>query len=133
MIMKRLVKMKRVKTAKTNTLTKPTLSIRGFLTDSGLYYDYTVRLLNQTPYYSITCHGNYDTSSLYDGNDFEKSFEFFCELSIALKGVNYAETFAKTKKEVQLKVDKLKSMDTTQDMSLKKKPLFLGDSDFAVC
>lgn len=125
--MKRLVPQQKIKrTAK--VYTKPTMELNGFFTKGGLYYGYSVRLLNHKPIYSILCYDMFETSSLYDGEDFEESFEFFCELAIALKGIHYAEDFANEKKLIQEKINSL--VETSQDMSLKGKPLFLGDSDF---
>ena len=111
-----------------NMYSKPTMELNGFMTEGGIYYQYSVRLLNNKPMYSIVAIDTYDTSSLYDGNSFEESFEFFCELAIVLKGVNYAEDFAREKQLVLNKIDLLK--EKSQDMTLKMKPLSLGDSEF---
>ncbi len=107
---------------------KPIKILESFITAGGLFYAYQVRLLNNKPFYSITCDSAFDSSSLYDGDDFEKSFELFCELAIALKGISYAENFAKTKLLIKKDLDDL--VEKQQDMILKVKPLFLGDSDF---
>ena len=127
--MKRLTVLKKRKILAVSMPSKPTLSLHGFMTKAGLYYEYTVRLLGNRLMYSIVCHDRFETSSLYDGDDFEKSFELYCELMLALHGVNFAENFARTKQQVLDKIDSLK--DKGQDMTLKMKPLFLGDSDFA--
>ena len=111
-----------------NMYSKPIMELNGFMTEGGIYYQYSVRLLNNNPMYSIVAIDTYDTSSLYDGTSFEESFEFFCELAIALKGVNYAEDFAREKQLVLSKIDLLK--EKSQDMILKMKPLSLGDSEF---
>ena len=113
---------------KTRTASKPVKILESFVTASGMFYAYQVRLLNNKPFYSITCDSNFDSSSLYDGDDFERSFELFCELAIALKGISYAEDFIKTKKIIQHELGDL--YEKQQDMTLKVKPLFLGDSDF---
>jgi hypothetical protein len=126
-ILKRLVPQQKIKrTAK--VYTKPTMELNGFITKGGLYYGLSVRLLNHKLMYSILCYDMFETSSLYDGEDFEEAFEFFCELAMALQGIHYAENIANEKRMVQEKINKL--VETSQDMSLKVKPLFLGDSDF---
>ena len=116
--MKRLVK----------RASKPVQILESFVTAGGLFYAYQVRLLNNKPFFSITCDSFFDSSSLYDGDDFERSFELFCELAIALKGLSYAENFAKTKKTIEKNIEQLR--EKQQNMTLKVKPLFLGDSDF---
>lgn len=130
--LKRLVKQKSLKRIARSESSKPSIALNGFLDKGGLYYEYDVRLLGKRPIFSVVCYDTYDVYGLYDGEDFEKSFEFFCELSMALNGVNYAENFAKTKNDMQKRVQQLIDNEQT-DMSLKKKPLFLGDSDFAIC
>lgn len=107
---------------------KPIKILESFVTAGGLFYSYQVRLINNIPYYSITCDSAFDSSSLYDGDDFERSFELFCELALALKGLSYAENFAKTKNIIEKEMDSLR--ECQQDMTLKLKPLFLGDSDY---
>ena len=109
---------------------KHMIELHGFITKSGLYYCFNVRLLNNKPIFSIYCQDMFDNSSLYDGYDFEEAFEFFCELLIALKGVSFAENFARTRKYVEQQIQTL--VDTTQDMTLKVKPLSLGDSEQAI-
>jgi hypothetical protein len=47
---------------------------------------------------------------------------------MVLRGLSYAEQFNKTKKDIQMGLDEL--YDKEQNMLLKVKPLFLGDSDF---
>ena len=111
-----------------NMYSKPTMELNGFMTDGGIYYQYSVRLLNNKPMYSIFALDTYDTSSLYDGESFEESFEFFCELAMALKGIRYAEDFAREKQLIQDKIFTLK--EKSQDMTLKMRPLSLGDSEF---
>lgn len=129
--MKRLIALPKRKKIAVSMDSKPTLSLNGFMTKSGLYYEYTVRFLGKVLMYSIVCHDRFENYSLYDGYDFEKSFELYCELMLALQGVDFAENFARTKQKVMDRVNDLK--DKGQDMSLKSKPLFLGDSDFANC
>ena len=126
--MKRLVAYKN--TVAVSNHGKPTLFLNGFMAKGNLYYEYCARLLNNKPMYSVICRDAFDSYGLIDTEDFEKSFEFFCELAIALKGVSYAENFAKTKQLIQTKINTLR--EQTQDMTIKKKPLFLGDSDFPV-
>lgn len=96
-----------------------------------MYYSYEARLLANRVMFSINARSEYDGASLYDGEDFERSFELFCELAIALKGINYAETFARTRSTIIKNINNL--VDPGQDMKLKSKPLFLGDSDAPIC
>jgi len=125
--MKRLAKMKKISRV---VPSKNMIELHGFITKAGLYYCLNVRLLNNKPIFSIYCQDMFDITSLYDGYDFELAFEFFCELLIALKGVSFAENFAKERAYVEQQIEQL--VYTTQDMSLKKKPLFLGDSEYPV-
>lgn len=123
------MKKRLIKDKKNIIASKPTMVLNSFITKGGTYYSYEVRLLSGKPMYSIFSLVQYDQASLYDGTDFERSFEFFCELSIALKGINYAENFATTKNNLLKNVDKL--VEESQNMRINKSPLFLGDSDFA--
>jgi len=109
---------------------KPVKVIESFVSPGGIYYAYQVRLLNNRPFYSITSDSTFDSASIYDGNDFERSFELFCELAIALKGLSYAENFAKTKKTLKKEMEEL--VEKPQDMTLKMKPLFMGDSEHVI-
>lgn len=110
---------------------KPMLELSGFLTPSGLYYTFSVRLLNKKPMYSINCRDVFDSWSVYDGEDFEFSFEFYCELAMAIKGLSFAEDFARQKQRIETKISDL--VEQEQDLTIKMKPLFLGDSEYANC
>lgn len=110
---------------------KKSITLKQFISNSGLLYMYNVRLLRNVPTFSIIRESQFDSYSIYDGSDFDDSFELFCELMIVLKGLSYAESFAKTKQLAYDNANKL--IEDSQDNSIKMKPLFLGDSDFAVC
>lgn len=131
--MDRPIRNRLIKTSKTRvkTANRPTLILNSFITRSGMYYSYEAYRLGRVVMFTIYSRTEYDSFSLYSGEDFERSFELFCELAIALKGINYAEDFARTKAEIVKNVNNL--IEPGQDMSLKKKPLFLGDSDLAIC
>ena len=107
---------------------KPVKILNSFISKDGAYYEYSVRLLGRRLMYSITCLNGYESYSIYDGEDFEDSFEIFSELAMILRGLSFAERFMKTKNDVQNSIDELH--DKEQNMMLKVKPLFLGDSDF---
>jgi hypothetical protein len=107
---------------------KPIKILKSFVGKNGAYYEYSVRILGRHLQYAITCLNGYESISIYDGDDFEDSFEIFCELAMVLRGLSYAEQFNKTKKDIQMGLDEL--YDKEQNMLLKVKPLFLGDSDF---
>ena len=123
--------MKRLKRIAKQMYSKPTLELSGFLTPSGLYYTFSVRLLNKKPMYSINCRDVFDSWSVYDGEDFEFSFEFYCELAIAIKGLSFAEDFARQKQRIETKISDL--VEQEQDLTIKMKPLFLCDSEYANC
>ena len=121
--------MKRLKRIAKQMYSKLTLELSGFLTPSGLYYTFSVRLLNKKPMYSISCRDVFESWSVYDGENFEFAFEFYCELAIAIKGLSFAEDFARQKQRVETKIYEL--IEQEQDLTVKMKPLFLGDSEFA--
>lgn len=110
---------------------KPTMNLGNFLSPTGIYYSYDVRLLGRRLMFSITFVCDYDTASIYDGEDFETSFEMFCELGIAIMGLDYAENFARCKAKLQQAAERL--LDDGQDMRMKCRPLFLGDGDLPAC
>ena len=110
---------------------KPVMNLGNFLSPTGVYYSYDVRALGRRLMFSITFLSGYDEASLYDGEDFEDSFEAFCELGLAIMGLDYAENFARTKAKLERDLGQL--ADPGQDQTLKRRPLFLGDADFPVC
>ena len=119
--MKRLIK----RTAR--YVPKQEFEVKSFISKDGLQYTYNVRIVGNEPRYSIVINSAYDSYSLYDGDDYEGSFKVFCELSIALKGVSFAEDLYSTKKSIDEKIKKMTVQP--RDSHLKYKHLFLGDSD----
>jgi len=89
--------MKRLKRIAKQMYSKPTLELSGFLTPSGLYYTFSVRLLNKKPMYSINCRDVFDS----------------------------------WKQRIESKINDL--VEQEQDLTIKMKPLFLGDSEYANC
>lgn len=111
----------------------PTVNFASFISPTGLYYSYDARLLGSNIImYSITFSSEYDVASIYDGEDYERSFELFTELSIALVGINYAESIGRRHDELLLSAEELLN-STKVDYSLKIEPLFLGDSENVIC
>jgi hypothetical protein len=106
---------------------KQEFDVKRFISKDGLEYVYNVRIVGNEPRYSIIINSAYDSSSLYDGDDFEGSFKVFCELAIALKGVSFAEDLYSTKKHIEDKINKINTQP--RDSFMKYKHLFLGDSD----
>lgn len=109
----------------------PTVNLASFLSPTGIFYTYDARLLGQRIIYSISFETEYDVASIYDGEDFEKSFELFTELGLALLGLDYAEMIAK--RHDALMADASQLLEQPVDYTLKIQPLFLGDSQLPVC
>ena len=110
---------------------EPSVNLAGFMSPTGIFYSYDVRRLGQRLMYSITFAADYDTASIYDGEDFERSFELFTELGLAINGLNYAEQIAKKKQSIEMNANAL--LEKPVDYGLKVQPLFLGDSQLPVC
>lgn len=111
---------------------KPYISLKWFGTPCGTFYEYSVRLVNNKDlYYTITSQTNFESANLYDAPNFEESFEIFCELALVLKGLCFAETLASTKNFIKINAEKL--LPPKMDISTKLRPMFLGDSELAVC
>ncbi len=113
------------------TVGMPTVNLASFLSPTGIFYTYDARLLGQRIIYSISFETEYDVASIYDGEDFEKSFELFTELGLALLGLDYAEMIAK--RHDALMADASQLLEQPVDYTLKIQPLFLGDSQLPVC
>ena len=124
---KRLRSFKMTRTASTKYM-----PLKWFCSKSGLSYSLNARKLANRIFYSIIVESEYDSSTLYDGEDYNDAFELFCELSIAIKGITFAEELAKAKEKL-LNSSMSIIEDIPQDMTVKTKPLFLGDSDLAIC
>lgn len=107
---------------------KPYISLCGFLDKGGIHYELTARILGKDLYYSVVSNSGYDSFSLYDGLNFDSAFELFCELALALKGLSYAESYTSMLNSLKKRIFK-ELIVPSQDLTLKKKYLWMGDGD----
>ena len=124
--MKRLIRKNRIKTA----ALKYTYDLDSFVLDSGDTIALSCRIVNNKPWFQVYQEGLYNTSSYYDGNDYERASRMYADLMSAFIGIFAVENFIK-KVNVQIKFDMDKLMNEYIDDSynyetLKKAPLSLG-------
>ncbi len=124
--MKRLIRKNRIKTA----ALKYTYDLDSFVLDSGDTIALSCRIVNNKPWFQVYQEGLYNTSSYYDGNDYERASRMYADLMSAFIGIFAVENFIK-KVNVQIKSDMDKLMNEYIDDSynyetLKKAPLSLG-------
>lgn len=103
--------------------------------NSGDLITLECKLLNNKPWYNIYQESQFNKSSFYDGNDFDRCMELYSELTLAFKGLKRYEEVSKRKSEFLKKTNALgeyRNLYNKNDMyfSLKSNPLFLGISDF---
>lgn len=124
--MKRLIRKNRIKTA----ALKYTYDLDSFVLDSGDTIALSCKIVNNKPWFQVYQEGLYNTSSYYDGNDYERASRMYADLMSAFIGIFAVENFIK-KVNVQIKSDMDKLMNEYIDDSynyetLKKAPLSLG-------
>lgn len=123
---------------KNNIMTKQAsfyMPLDSMVLKSGDIIDFEAKILANKPWFQINQSSNFNTSSYYDGNDFDRACDIYTELLLAFKGASKAEQFSKTKNGLKDKIEKLEKervQNRHEDMydALKRKPLFLGLNDF---
>ena len=104
--MKRLIRKNRIKTA----ALKYTYDLDSFVLDSGDTIALSCRIVNNKPWFQVYQEGLYNTSSYYDGNDYERASRMYADLMSAFIGIFAVENFIK-KVNVQIKSDMDKLMN----------------------
>ncbi len=127
--MKRLIrKNKREKCASGNTI-KYTCDLDSFNLDSGDIIALSCRVVNNKPWFQVYQEGLYNTSSYYDGDNYDRASQMYSDLLSAFKGITTAETFSKKNIQIKSEIEKLIGQhieDGYNYETLKKSPLFLG-------
>ena len=98
--MKRLIKKNRVKTA----ALKYTYDLDSFVLESGDVIAFACRVVNNKPWFQVYQEGLYNTSSYYDGDDYERASRMYSDLMSAFMGITAVENLTK-KINVQIKSD----------------------------
>lgn len=128
--MKRLIrKNQRIKCASFNNTIKYTCDIDSFDLDSGDIIALSCRVVNNKPWFQVYQEGLYNTSSYYDGDDYDRAAQMYADLLSAFKGVTRVEAFTKKNNQVKSEIEKLvgQYIDNSYNYeTLKKSPLFLG-------
>lgn len=128
--MKRLIrKNQRTKCASFNNTIKYTCDIDSFDLDSGDIIALSCRVVNNKPWFQVYQEGLYNTSSYYDGDDYDRAAQMYADLLSAFKGVTRVEAFTKKNNQVKSEIEKLVGQyidDSYNYETLKKSPLFLG-------
>lgn len=104
-----------------------------FFLDSGDMIAIGNRLVNNKPWYQVYQEGLYNTSSYYDGPDYDRASQIYKDLLTAFKGVKNTEKYVglevKIKKDIESLINEKKN-DDYNFQRLKSDPLFLGVNDF---
>jgi hypothetical protein len=112
-----------------------TMVFDSFTLKSGDMITFEGRIVNNKPWYQVLHDSDFNTSSYYDGADFERAFDIYTECVLAFQGAAKAEELRKRKdsfeKRIQQMIDASES-DRKETMYnyLKRSPKFLGMSDF---
>lgn len=104
-----------------------------FVLDSGDIIAIGCRLVNNKPWYQVYQEGQYNTSSYYDGDNYDKAVRVYKDLLTAFKGVSRSESFLRSEVKIKEQINDLikeKEMDDYNFQRLKSNPLFLGVNDF---
>lgn len=96
--------------------------------------EFSARIVSNKIQYSIIVEHQFYNSSFYDGSSFEDAFEFYIDIVIAFKNVQYAEYVRRQKQRFLEKARRLlyevtESKYREQHTPYFKKPLFLGLSE----
>lgn len=103
--------------------------------NSGDVISLEVRILSNRPWFQIVHESRFNTSSYYDGPEFERACELYSEILLAFKGAAKAEQLKKSyplfeRKIQSLMADKFSRRNDDLYNNLKMNPLFLGISEF---
>lgn len=111
-------------------MSKRTIYVDSIVLNSGDYIEFNIVTINNSPWYEINHHSSFNISSYYQGNDFERAFNFYKEILLAFKGVKACEEFSKRKDEILKQIEMEYKNNKTENVGLKMKSLFLGMNDF---
>jgi hypothetical protein len=109
------------------------MHISTFFLPSGDVVGIGARMVNWKPWYQVFHeYDSGESSSFYDGPDFEKSFQMYIDLLIAFKGISEAENF---RKRIPQHLKQIRHLYRDQDDKqyhnlLQQKPKFLGINDW---
>jgi len=108
-------------------------TLSSIVLNSGDIVGFDVRIVNGRPWYQVIHEHEFYTSNYYDGDNFERAYEFYEELLLAFKRMPEAENLRKSKnsfKEIINKLFQTKKKDTDNYYTLKRAPSFLGVNNF---
>lgn len=122
-------KQKFLKTASSYFLILDSIALK-----SGDVIEFHVKLINNKPWYQIIHISDYNASSYYDGNNFERAYDLYKEILLAFKGVLVAERLNELKSKFEYEIKQLQQDEsfrkTDMHNNLFSNPLFLGISEF---
>ena len=93
-----------------------------FVLDSGDIIAIGCRLVNNKPWYQVYQEGQYNTSSYYDGDNYDKAVRVYKDLLTAFKGVSRSESFLRSEVKIKEQINDLikeKEMDDYNFQRLK--------------
>lgn len=103
-----------------------------FMLGSGDIIAIGCRLVNNKPWYQVYQEGLYNTSSYYDGADYDRALQMYKDLLTAFQGVGKTENFtgseAKIKQSIESLIDEKKS-DEYNFQKSKSNSSFLGGNN----
>ena len=118
---------------KNNKLIKTSASISNdfdsFSLQSGDIIAFGCRLVNNKPWYQVYQEGLYNTSSYYDGPNYDKALRIYKDLMTAFNGIDTTENFVCSESKIKNTIESLITEDKEDKYTfqmLKSDPLFLG-------
>jgi hypothetical protein len=100
-----------------------------FVLGSGDIIAIGARLVNNKPWYQVYQEGLYNTSSYYDGANYDRALQMYKDLLTAFKGVGKTENFTGSEAKIRESIDSLideKKSDEYKFLQPKSRTSFLG-------
>lgn len=136
--MKHITRLRKLREKEIKQITKVAstyIPLDHIVLNSGDYIDFNARTVNNKPWYQIKQEFNWDTSSYYDGPDFQRACEVYKELLMSFKSISAAESFVKSIPHLSSKIEKYYEVSNLSKFQeyhnlIQKSPKFLGFNDF---
>lgn len=111
------------------------ITLDSIVLKSGDLISFEAKVISNKPWFQIIHDSPFNTSSYYDGPDFERACEIYQELLLAFKGATRAEQLTRMISPFKEKIERMmneKIKFSNEDLynRLKINPLFLGVNDF---
>lgn len=103
--------------------------------NSGDTINFSARTVNNKPWYSIKHEHSWESSSFYDGPDFNRACHIYKELLMSFGSISMAEKFVKSVPTLASKIEKYYSQPERSKFQeyhnlIQKAPKYLGFNDF---